>query len=226
MGEFFPTLRSLRDNLGDLSVIGFKSIYEYLMKSVLREPVNVDADVGEPPLLSLRCELAAPNVDWRRTWQRIRLRGLGPELTSFLLKTAWGILPCKDRLAKILPKNNPGCELCGAPETLQHALLDCPGNQGVSQQLINLVRTYSPGLRKEQVLSLDFDIEDTMELAMVWLVGSFFLSLWTNRQEARVCPFKIRAELEAKCRLLREGKGISLQNAFTLAGIAISEMFI
>ena len=226
MGEFFPTLRSLRENLGDLSVIGFKSIYEYLMKSVLREPVNVDADVGEPPLLSLRCELAAPNVDWRRTWQRIRLRGLGPELTSFLLKTAWGILPCKARLAKILPKNNPGCELCGAPETLQHALLDCPGNQGVSQQLINLVRTYSPGLRKEQVLSLDFDIEDTMELAMVWLVGSFFLSLWTNRQEARVCPFKIRAELEAKCRLFREGKGISLQNAFTLAGIAISEMFI
>ena len=48
---------------------------------------------------------------------------------------------------------------------------------------------------------------------------------WEQRQETRVCPHKIRAELEAKCRLLREGKGASLQNAFALAGIAISEMF-
>ena len=224
LGEFFPTLRNLKDQEGDLSVIGYKKIYECLMNSVLRTQISVDPGVA-PPLLPLRCELAAPNADWRTTWPRVRLRGLGPELTSFLLKITWGILPCKARLAKIFPKNNPGCELCGAPETLQHALLDCPGNQGVSGQLVNLLRTYSPGLRDEQVLTLDFSIDDTMELALIWLVGSFFLSLWKQRQEARVCPFKIRAELEAKCRLLREGKGISLQNAFTLAGIAISEMF-
>ena len=194
------------------------------MKNVLRSLENADPGVP-PPLLPLRCELAAPNADWNTTWLRTRLRGLGPELTSFLLKMAWGILPCKARLAKIFPKNTPGCNLCGAPETLQHALLTCPGNQGVPGKLVSLLRTYSPGLRDDQVLTLDFDLDDTMELALVWLTGSFFFCLWEQRQETRVCPHKIRAELEAKCRLLREGNGASLQNAFALAGIAISEMF-
>ena len=36
---------------------------------------------------------------------------------------------------------------------------------------------------------------------------------------------KTRAQLEAKCRLLREGKGASFQNAFTLTSIAIQAMF-
>ena len=88
-----------------------------------------------------------------------------------------------------------------------------------------MVQSYSPGVRDHQVLSLDFEVDDTMELSLVWLIGSSLLCLWEQRQETRVCPHKIRAELEAKCRLLREGKGISLQNAFALAGIAISEMF-
>ena len=87
------------------------------------------------------------------------------------------------------------------------------------------MRSYSPDVRDDQLLTLDFYMDDTMELALVWLIGSLFLCLWEQRQETRVCPHKIRAELEAKCRLLREGKGASLQNAFALAGITISEMF-
>ena len=221
MGEFFPTLRSLRENEGDLSVITFRKIYEFLMKSVLK----ANDDQGNALLIPLRCEQANPAAEWDRTWRRVRLRGLGPDLTSFLVKLAWGILPCKARLARIIPNNNPGCGLCGAPETLEHALLTCPGNKGVPGQLVSLVRTYSPGVRDNQVLTLDFEMDDTMELALVWLIGSFFLSLWEQRQETRVYPHKIRAEMEAKCRLLREGKGTSLKNAFTLAGIAITEMF-
>ena len=222
MGDFFPTLRSLRENEGDLSLITFRKIYEFLMKSVLRS----NDDQGNAPLIPLRCEQANPAVEWDKTWRRVRMQGLGPDLTSFLTKLSWGLLPCKARLAKIIPNNNPGCGLCGASETLEHALLTCPGNQGVPGQLVSLVRNYSPGVRDTQVLTLDFEMDDTMELALVWLIGSFFLCLWEQRQETRVCPHKIRAELEAKCRLLREGKGISLQNAFTFAGIAISEMFI
>ena len=221
LGEFFPTLRSLRQSEGDLGLITFRKVYEFLMKSVLR---TNDAD-GNAPLTPLRCEQANPAADWARTWRRVRLQGLGPDLSSFLIKLAWGLLPCKARLARIIPNNNPGCSFCEAPETLEHALLTCPGNRGAPGQLVAMVRSYSPGLSDSQVLNLDFEVDDTMELSIVWLVGSFFLCLWEQRQETRVCPHKIRAELEAKCRLLREGKGISLQNAFALAGIAISEMF-
>ena len=222
-GDFFPSLRKLRDEKGSLENIGFRDIYNFLMTDILR---NVLPDQGERPLIPLRCELAQPAADWKLTWHRVRLRGLGPELTSFLLKLTWGILPCKARVAKIIPHNNdPGCRLCGVPESVEHALLTCPANQGAPQLLLKHLRTYSPGLREEQVLTLDFEVDDYMELALTWLAGNFFLSLWNQRQTGTVCPFKIRAELEAKCRLLREGKGVAIQNALTLASIALSAMY-
>ena len=108
---------------------------------------------------------------------------------------------------------------------MEHALIACPANQGAPQLLLKHLRTYSPGLREEQVLTLDFEVDDYMELALTWLAGNFFLSLWNQRQTGTVCPFKIRAELEAKCRLLREGKGVAIQNALTLASIALSAMY-
>ena len=223
-GDFFPTLRKLRDEKGSLEYIGLRDIYNFLMTDVLRTVLTCNQ--AERPLAPLRCELANPAADWKMTWHRVRLRGLGPELTSFLLKLTWGILPCKARVAKIIPRNNdPGCRLCGIPETVEHALLACPANQGAPQLLLAHLRTYSPNLRDEQVLTLDFEMDDYMELALTWLAGTFFLSLWNQRQAGKVCPHKIRAELEAKCRLLREGKGAAIQNALTLASIALSAMY-
>ena len=223
-GDFFSTLRKLRDEKGSLEYIRFRDIYNFLMEDVLRNVVTDDQ--VERPLKPLRCELAEPAADWKLTWHRVRLRGLGPELTSFLLKLTWGILPCKARVAKIIPRNNdPGCRLCGALETVEHALLACPANQGAPQLLLTHLRTYSPDLRDKQVLTLDFELDDYLELALIWLAGNFFLSLWTQRQAGTVCPFKIRAELEAKCRLLREGKGAAIQNAFTLVSIALSAIY-
>ena len=108
---------------------------------------------------------------------------------------------------------------------MEHALLACPANQGAPQLLLAQLRIYSPDLRDEQVLTLDFEMDDYMELALTWLAGTFFFSLWNQRQAGKVCPHKIRAELEAKCRLLREGKGAAIENALTLASIALSAMY-
>ena len=96
---------------------------------------------------------------------------------------------------------------------------------GAPQLLLSQLRTYSPDLKDKQVLTLDFEMDDHLELALIWLTGNFFLSLWNQRQTGTVCPFKIRAELEAKCRLLREGKGETIQTALTLASIALSVMY-
>ena len=220
-GDFFPKLRKMRAERGELDTIGFREIYNFLMLDVLKT-----AGQGERPLIPLRCEVAEPTADWITTWHRVRMRGLGPELTSFLLKLTWGILPCKARVAKIIPRHNdPSCRLCGAPETVAHALLDCAGNKGAPQLLMSHLRNYSPDVEEKQVLTLDFEVDHHLELALTWLVGNFFLSLWNQRQSGTVCLFKIRAELEAKCRLLREGKGAAIQNAGTLASIVLSAMY-
>ena len=64
-----------------------------------------------------------------------------------------------------------------------------------------------------------------MELPLTWLAGSLFLSLWQQRQEGKVCRARTRSELEARCRILREGKVPSLQNAFTIASIVLNSMY-
>ena len=120
------------------------------------------------------------------------------------------------------------CQLCGhevggekVPETLHHALLTCTGNHGLPQLLLGLLRVYLPALSDSQVLELD----SHMEVPLVWLTGSMFLSVWRQRQEGRVCVARTRSELLARCRLLREGKVKALQNVYTLANIAVNYMF-
>ena len=144
----------------------------------------------------------------------------------------WGILPSKARLAKILPNTykSPICQLClptatNVPEALEHALFSCTANNTLPQLLLTLLSSYTPNVTPERILTLDLDIESHMELPLLWIIASVLSSIWAQRQEGRVCPAKTRAQLEAKCRLLREGKGASLQNAFTLTSIAIQAMF-
>ena len=84
---------------------------------------------------------------------------------------------------------------------------------------------YNPSVEYHQVLTLDLELDDSMELPLVWIVASLLYLLWQQRQEGKVCPVKIRAELEARCRLLREGKKGLMQNCSVLAEIAIRSMY-
>ena len=228
-GTFFSDIRALKREIGNTETLTFKVIYKFLLKSLLSGEPDEN---GEKALLPLKCEAASPNTNWQRTWRLARLKGLGPELSTFLLKLMWGILPSKARLAKILPKtyNSPTCQLCHptatrVPETLEHALFGCTANNTLPQLLLSLLCSYTPNVTPQRVLTLDLDIESHMELPLLWIIASVLSSIWAQRQEGRVCPAKTRAQLEAKCRLLREGKGASFQNAFALTSIAIQAMF-
>ena len=113
--------------------------------------------------------------------------------------------------------------LCG--QDTGHSLYSFPGNLGLPWLLLTLLRIYILGLTVSQVLTLDLALDDTLELPLIWLAGSLLSSLWQQRQEGRVCAVRTRSELEARCRLLREGKIPALKDAFTLADIALGAMF-
>ena len=230
-GDFFPKLREMHESLGDLKILTFREIYRFFSQQIIFE-TGGDAGTVVRSLLPLKCELASPATEWERSWRLARQRGLGPELTSFLLKMLWGILPCKARIARILPKVSPDCQLCNtAPgvvkshETLEHAFFTCAGNHGVTTKLLNLLRIYDQSAEYRQVLTLDLNLDDSLELPLVWIVASFLFLLWQQRQDGKVCPVRIRAELEARCRLLREGKGDFMHNCSVLAEIAIRSMY-
>jgi hypothetical protein len=230
-GDFFSKMRNLLETGEDLASITLKTLYTLLVSEVLRG--EAEEPGGPRPLLPLRCEQAAPDTDWPQSFSLARRRGLGPELISFLLKMLWGILPVRARVHRILPHSVPSplCLLCGqgageqpVAESLQHALLECPGNQGVSGLLLSLLQGYQPGLRGEQVLRLDLNVDHSMELPLVWLVGTTFFSVWKQREKGAVSAALTRSELEARCRLLREGAAPALINFTALTELALRAM--
>ena len=144
----------------------------------------------------------------------------------------WGILPIRERLHKILPKlyKDPYCTLCKTVlvkniEMLDRALMHCSANQGLPSLLLSMLRLHQPSLTSTKILTLDLEFEPSLELALTWITCSLLYSIWSQREEGIVCAAKTRAELEARGRLLREGKLRSLINAQALVSTSFRTLF-
>ena len=235
-GDFFPKIRQMYLTLGDIENLTIKQIYNFLMKDLLNTPSQTGTEQDnleiDTPLIPLKCELSSPNIDWTITWRLARAPGLGPELTSFIHKVLWGIIPTKERLHKILPKQykTPYCSLCSTTETkniedLNHALIQCKANQDLPQLLLYMLQTHQPQITYKKILTLDLNIETSLEFPLTWITFSLLCSIWEQREKGRVNAAKTRAELEAKCRLLREGKVRSLINAHVLVNTSLRTLF-
>ena len=205
------------------------------MLDILREQnlnESNNDDLSDNPLTPLKCETVSPTTDWKRTWRLVRCKGLGPELTSFMLKILWKIIPTRSRLHRILPMayKNSDCQLCGTPqtripETLDHALYTCVANQGIPAKLLATLQRYQPGAEQRTILTLDLEVEPSLELPLTWTIGSTLLSIWTQREQGRIDLDKTRAQLEAGCRILRECKANTRANASTLTEAIIVQIF-
>jgi exonuclease III len=224
-GAFFPVIRRLHASPLGTRFIKVKQIYRFLIEEEL---MTEEAAGGGPrALLPLRVELSSPGTDWPRSWRLARQRGLGPQLSSFLYKLLHQILPTGERVARILPAASPACTRCEADppalETLYHSLFACPANHGVTASLVAGLRHYMPLVTPLHILTLDFQVAESMELPVTWVTATFLSSLWTLRTEARaVHLYKIRSDLESACRILTETK---FQNEALLAGQVITDVF-
>ena len=140
--------------------------------------------------------------------------------------------PHQVRLHKILPIQYQItiCALCDkvgrqAPETLLHAMMECPENLEIPALLLTELQSSMSGLTYTQVITLDLEVESEKELPLVWLTCSLLHSVWTERTLGRVTLAKTRADLEARCRILREGKVPSIVNASIVSAAAIQSVF-
>ena len=230
-GDFFPIIRRLRESLTDIENSNLISIYNFLMTEILCDPTQIDDDLIAP-LIPLKCEREAPETDWKRSWRLTRMKGLGPDLTSFMMKTLWRVIPTRSRLHRILPAvyQSPDCQHCGTlqartPETQDHALYTCEANQGLPDKLLMVLKRHQPGAEQRSILTLDLDLEPSLELPFTWIIGTVLSSIWTQREIRRVDLNKTRANLEAGCRILRNSQAKTWQNASTLAEILIGQIF-
>ena len=156
--------------------------------------------------------------DWESAWCRARLHGLGSEHVSFLFKVLHDLLPTQERIARTSVIVDGKCRLCdlNVMEDLEHALIRCPGNQGVGQTLLHCLPPGN-GLQGQDVLQLQLDVDEPLQLPVVWFLAAAWLSLWESRRRGkRPELYKVRADLEAKVSLLRETRHAEAAGRITL----------
>ena len=91
-----------------------------------------------------------------------------------------------------------------------HALVHCPGNNGVGDSIFSCITRYVPVIIVEEAVSLDFTVDESLELPLVWSLAVAWHALWNLRlNKTRPQLYLVRAELEAKVSLLRECRRFS-----------------
>ena len=204
--EFFSIIRSVHQRTPlNITTMSSTQWYTILLEDNITMEVVEETETRQ--YKPSRAELASPGTDWRKTWYLARLRGLGPELQSFLWKLLHRLLPTQERISRILKNRSSLCQLCDDQilDDLLHTFFHCKFNAGAGTSLLNCLATHSPSITPHQVLTLNFDAEESKELSLTWFTGQFLQNIWSTRTKKKQPQlYTIRADLEAKISLLRE----------------------
>ena len=162
----------------------------------------------EKHYIPCRVENLFPQNDWELSWKRCRTKGLSSEMISFNFKVLHQLLPVKNRIHEISPSSSAACSLCtlSCPETIHHALIECPFNDDVARSLIKVVKNVFADVSTNDILLFAFpDVCEDQEFEMMFLVSAFLLEIWSRRtKKEKLNIYEIRTTIEAKCNLLRE----------------------
>ena len=187
-------IRELK-NVFALESISTKQIYLFLIGSKIKvDPYDLNSDFKP-----LKCEIRNPNINWKLAWKNVRIKGLKPDFSSFLLKMAWNILPTEQRLARIY-NSNPSCKFCaeknGSNEEgdLEHFLVFCPENLEISKKLIEKLEKVS-NIDSKKLITFSIKYNEKKEYPWVWLTATFLEKLWNLKKPKKFSKFEIKTQI-------------------------------
>ena len=181
--SFFKSIKNVHENTPlDVRTMSTKQWARVLTEDGLTMEQLPNQDTRQ--YILCKSELLAPLNDWELSWRLGRLRGLNSEMTSFNFKLLHKLLPVKNRLHQLTPLTPANCALCAAncPETLEHALLFCPYNDGTGIALVSALQKVQPSLTPDQLLLFHFpELSESQEFSFVFLTSAMLLEVWTRR---------------------------------------------
>ena len=205
--EFFTIIKSVHaDNSKDVALMTEKEWYTRLVQD---QCIMENDGGGLRRYIPCNAQMRSPHANWEECWRGARLSGLGPENSSFLFKLLHGTLVTQERLSRTNPTVGPNCKTAGCPghmpEDIEHALVTCPGNNGVGASVLRSLTNFVPDLEARDALLLDFNVDERIELPLVWAMAVAWGAIWDMRQsKTRPQLYLVRAQMEAKVALLRE----------------------
>ena len=176
--EFFAKIRQVHvETPLNVSRMSEKEWYQVLLEDNCTMMVDIE---GNSSNKMCRVERASPEADWENSWRLARLPGLGPDNISFLFKMMHDLLPTQERVARTKPRPSPTCPMPGCQEAVEdrgHTLVLCGGINDVGQRMMRCLRDYVPNMEVGAALRLEINVEEDLELPLVWLLASVFLSV-------------------------------------------------
>ena len=206
--NFFSAIRSVKnENVVNLATMKVGQLYSTLLEHFVTSELDDDGFRFEK---KCKIETEHTDVDWDRTWSLACIPGLESTEYTFLWRMIHNILPTQERLQRILPRvHDASCTLCRSQDicNLSHALFDCSYNSQVSQWLCQTLGQHAvtPEVTPQQVIMLNFKLENHLRLPVAWLIAQTLGIIWTCRMEKKACSlFATRATLEANIMVLRK----------------------
>ena len=202
--SFFDTIRRVHES--PENNVTTMSIKQWV-KLLTEDNLTMEVTENTKQFKLCRVELSSPRTDWTKSWRLCRLNGLGSEISSFNFKLLHQLLVSRVRQHQMMQTVSPECNLCqNNLEDLPHALIHCSFNNGVGERLLDVVKTYIPGISDQALLRLEFDdLPQDLELAVVFFTSFLLMSIWEKRRNrSKPSLYETRATLEAKCSLLRK----------------------
>ena len=202
--ETYNIIRSAMREGNDLVSMTGKDWYNYILSSVIGK---------EDELTPCRAEIIHPLHDWTRAWALARMNGLSSLSMTFLFQLLHQILPCRERLARILPRvETSQCKVCDTREndSLFHGFVQCSGSRECFNWMMLGLNKFCDNLTPEKLLILDVKLAVPLpfeELAPVWFSSEVMRRMFAYRKEDKRCRlYEIRAEMEAEINLVRHSK--------------------
>ena len=174
---------------------------------VEQEITMMEPEDSPRKFIECRVERMSPTTSWETSWRRVRLRGLGSGATSFLWKLMHQLLPTENRLSRILPNSEANCKLCAdsAVADLIHCFFQCVTTREMGSWLLSTIAVYDSTVTPTKLLRLEFEVEASMEMPLVWISAHTLLYMWGVRCSGKtVNLYLTRAALESKISLLWE----------------------
>ena len=86
-------------------------------------------------------------------------------------------------------------------------MFDCRSSKEASTVLLQGLKKSIPDITPAVILTLGFDYDERNSFPIVWAIAQFLSTLWQLRIKKKPAQLiKIRSDMEASCRLLRESR--------------------
>ena len=209
--SFFDSIKKVKQQ----GILNLKTMTSGEWHMVLLE-INVTHRLtasGREELLPCRIEANNPALDWDKIWALSATTGLPSSFLTFLWQMVHDLLPCQSRLYRLRMPNTVSeiCTLCNSAQVgdLTHSLVMCSYNGGAGNFLVDKLHHVLPHVQPHQVVQLDFDVEQDLQLPLVFLTSSVLSQVWECRKQKKPCHlFTIRATLEAGVNILRKSRHV------------------